>query len=118
MGDLGYRLYLGHHGARCRNAMLRPTDFVVVTEHGIFDVPVVYCRCPTARTYTEQLMLAGLWPATWDNPQTATTISTLKVFDSLSNNGQVNVHDFMAHVARLTDNVGAGEVKVGDGCIV
>ena len=112
LGELGLQLCLGHHGERCRNAFLRASDMVVVHEHGVSDVPVVYCRCPGARPYADQLMLAGLWPATWENPQTATTISAVKIFDSLSNNGQLNVHDFIAHVTRLTDNVEAAEVKV------
>ncbi len=110
--DLGYELRLGHQGRRCKNAFSLPRDLNVIHDHGIFDIHVVYCQCSTAGKIPDQLIEAGLWPASWTNPQSATTTSALRTFHSLSMNAQVNANDYIAHLKRSTDNVGAADLKV------
>ncbi|KAK7677490.1 hypothetical protein QCA50_019496 [Cerrena zonata] len=81
--DLGYTLYLGHHGKQCHNQIttgVKSTDpktstVTVVDTTGIHLVDVMYCKCPTeASAFGEdhpvQLWKAGLWPATYTRPQT------------------------------------------------
>ncbi|KAI1785825.1 hypothetical protein LXA43DRAFT_894803, partial [Ganoderma leucocontextum] len=108
--QLGFESRLGHGGQRCMNALSNPKPLVVIHEHGIMELPIVYCACRSARSEVEQLVLAGLWPATWEKPQTATTLTALETFHSLNLNAQMNVHDYLGHLKRQTDNVGAEDV--------
>ena len=110
--QIGYEFRLGHDSKRCGNAPQNTKTVVVIHEHGIMDLPIVFCACRDAGSEVEQLMRAGLWPATWDRPQTATTWTALEAFHSLNLNGQMNVHDYLAHLKRHTDNVCAEDVKV------
>ncbi|TBU45985.1 hypothetical protein BD309DRAFT_989187 [Dichomitus squalens] len=109
--QIGYELRLGHGGALCGKSLSKASNLVVLHEHGIMDLPVVYCACEGSGSEVEQLMRAGLWPATWERPHTATSLTALEAFHSLNLNGQVNVHDYLAHLKRQTDNVCAEDVK-------
>ena len=112
LGDLGYELALEHDGHRCPGAVSEARDFVVVHEHGVARIPIVYCNCRDAPPHTTQLMRAGLWPATWEKPRSAITLQALKTFDSLSVNAHTTAHDFIKHLEHLTDVVAPDEVKV------
>ena len=112
LGDLGYELALEHAGHRCPGAGSEARDFVVVHEHGVSRIPIVYCNCRDAPPHTTQLMRAGLWPATWEKPRSAITLQALKTFDSLSVNAHTTAHDFIKHLEHLTDVVVPDEVKV------
>ena len=112
LGDLGYEMSLEHGGERCPDAPSEPRDFVVVHDHGVSRLPIVYCTCKDALPATTQLMRAGLWPATWDKPRSVITLQALKIFDSLSVNAHTTAHDFIRHLERLSDVVAPDEVKV------
>ncbi|KAI0697960.1 hypothetical protein C8T65DRAFT_551003, partial [Cerioporus squamosus] len=75
----------------------------VIHDHGVSDIHIAYCQCSTARTIAQQLIEAGMWPASWTNSQPATTISALRTFDCLTMNARANVNDYVAHVKRTTD---------------
>ncbi|EJF55675.1 hypothetical protein DICSQDRAFT_184244 [Dichomitus squalens LYAD-421 SS1] len=111
LGDIGYQMALHHGGYRCPSATSEGRDIVVVHEHGIESVPVVYCACMDAPPDPSQLMEAGLWPATWEKPRSAITLAALKTFHSLSHNAHTNAHDFVAHLERLSDGVITVDVK-------
>ncbi|KAI0705770.1 hypothetical protein C8T65DRAFT_577516, partial [Cerioporus squamosus] len=83
----------------------------VLHEHGLVDIPFVFCICDTASVEPGQLLAAGLWPATWDTPETATTLTTLETFHNLSMQAQVNIHDYLEHLKRMTDGVLSAQVK-------
>ena len=112
LGDLGYEMSLEHGGDRCPDAPSEPRDFVVVHDHGVSRLPIVYCSCKDAPPATTQLMRAGLWPATWEKPRSVITLQALKIFDSLSVNAHTTAHDFIRHLERLSDVVAPDEVKV------
>ncbi|KAI1788225.1 hypothetical protein LXA43DRAFT_895044 [Ganoderma leucocontextum] len=111
LGDLGYELVLEHRGARCPGALSQGREFVIVHDHGIARLPIVYCSCPHAPPATTQLMRAGLWPATWEKPRSAITLQALKTFDSLSVNAHTTAHDFIGHLELLSDVVASDDVK-------
>ncbi|KAI1784958.1 hypothetical protein LXA43DRAFT_900780 [Ganoderma leucocontextum] len=111
LGELGYQFALGHDGQRCPAALSEGRDFVVIHEHGIARLPIVYCDCPHGAPQTTQLMRAGLWPATWEKPRSAITLQVLKTFHSLTLNAHTNAHDFIAHLERMSDNVDPDAVK-------
>ena len=73
---------------------------------------IVFCSCPNSAPETTQLMRAALWPATWEKPRSAISMTCLKTFHSLTLNAHTNVHDYIAHLARLPDKVSTDEVQV------
>ena len=119
--DLGHVLHLGHCGDRC--ATVPPAhdggvnrrftrEMVIMHEHGLVTMPVMFCRCRPTRSDAEQLITAGLWPATWHTPRTATTINALDSFHNLSVQAHVNIHDYVQQIKHATDGVMTDEVKV------
>lgn len=120
--QLGYVMFVGH-GHKCCPMYARREDespmyeahareMVVLHEHGIMNVNMVLCICEGAPSNAQQLLAGGLWPATWDQPKTATTLAALELFDSLNHQAQVNVHDFLGCLNRMTDAVLTDEVQV------
>ncbi|KAI0699067.1 hypothetical protein C8T65DRAFT_581590, partial [Cerioporus squamosus] len=119
--DLGNVVYLGH-GSGCCPKILKHDDgtpdpqsrtriITVLHEHGLVDMPFVFCICENALPDPAQLLAAGLWPATWDTPETATTLNALETFHNLSLQAQVNIHDYLEHLKRMTDGVITDQVK-------
>ncbi|KAH9015061.1 hypothetical protein EDB85DRAFT_1898928 [Lactarius pseudohatsudake] len=47
---------------------------------GVHEIGVSWCRCPEAAEHDIQLMMAGLFPATFRNPKTAFTFRVLEEF--------------------------------------
>ncbi|KAI0715610.1 hypothetical protein C8T65DRAFT_738477 [Cerioporus squamosus] len=76
-------------------------------------MPFVFCICEKAVVEPGQLLPAGLWPATWDTPETATMLTTLEAFHNLSLQAQMNIHNFMESQAldRQRDVGGVGMPK-------
>ena len=119
--DLGHVVYLGHEGACC--SMIPHVNGVpdlqtcsrlmtVLHKHGFVEIPFVCCHCQTPINYAHQLLGVGLWLATWENPETAITLTTLEMFHNLSLQAQVNTNDYLEHLKRMTDGVLTMQVKV------
>ncbi|KAI0356813.1 hypothetical protein OH77DRAFT_1533775 [Trametes cingulata] len=108
---LGFVWNLGHGGRTCPYSWRPPRDMVVIHEHGIHDIPIRFCDCAGTAPETEQLMQVGLWPATWEQPRTATTLNALRAYHGLELQGQLNVHDYLGYLARVTDDVAPHLVK-------
>ncbi|KAI0372513.1 hypothetical protein BV20DRAFT_1034578 [Pilatotrama ljubarskyi] len=94
--DLGFVWSLGHGGRACPYSWRKPRDMVVIHEHGIADIPIRFF---------------GLWPATWQQPRTATMLNALRAFHGLELQGQLNIHDYLGYLAWVTDNVAPHLVK-------
>ncbi|KAI1782416.1 hypothetical protein LXA43DRAFT_905863 [Ganoderma leucocontextum] len=120
--DLGIVLYLGHGGEPCpsipvglngtADVMPRTREMVIVHENGHTDIRALFCQCANPRASEPvQLLESGMWPATWLQPRTAITLTTLDTFQSLSHKAHVNVNDYEAHLKRMTDAVLTEEVK-------
>ncbi len=122
LADLGHGFYLGHNGECCPEFPRHHKDKTpllhnarsmgIFHEHGFVEIPVVFCRCLPRRSDAEQLIAAGLWPATWHTPSTATTLTALDAFHGLSMQAQVNLHDYVQHLKQMTDGVLTDDVKV------
>ncbi|KAI0675894.1 hypothetical protein C8Q78DRAFT_1066529 [Trametes maxima] len=109
--SLGYVLHLNHGGGECPHAHREPRQFVVMYDHGVLDLPVWFCVCTNAAPETDQLIEAGLWPATWHQPRTAMTISVMETYQLLSRQAQVAIDNFVRTLERKTDNVLPQTVK-------
>ena len=112
LAGLGFELRLGHEGQRCPNALPLAKHLKVIHEHGSEDMNVVYCACPPNRARTEQLILAGLWPATWEMPATAISLTALETFHKLKYGAHLTAHDYVEFLKRMTDAVLTHEVPV------
>lgn len=66
-------MQLGHPlGVKCVNPKPAPGDhFVIMDTCGIHDVALAFCGCASAHNDVTQLLRAGLFPATIQQPETA-----------------------------------------------
>ncbi|KAJ7825921.1 hypothetical protein B0H14DRAFT_3725728 [Mycena olivaceomarginata] len=64
-----------------------------------------------SQLHWEQLLSYGWYPVTPDNPQSAITIAALKLFHSISLQGETTVYHFFNALAKITDNTGSKEFK-------
>ncbi|GJE92976.1 hypothetical protein PsYK624_091350 [Phanerochaete sordida] len=108
--ELGVVLHLGHEGRRCEHRKRDPRPMCIVSEEGIHQLRVQLCECPDPTTSLPQpdsiqLLQHGFWPASWNEPHTAFTISLLKTFSLLANTAHVNSYDYFQVLRRKTDNV-------------
>ncbi|VDB96150.1 unnamed protein product [Peniophora sp. CBMAI 1063] len=105
--ELGIRIQLMHRpGEVCNFRSLHSiSDFTVIHTNGIHQIPVDFCKCELGRDipYHIQLMRWRFWPATCENPQTATTFEALDLFTRLSVLGRLNVYDFYRALEAATD---------------
>ncbi|KAF7306198.1 CxC2 domain-containing protein [Mycena indigotica] len=106
---LGLRIQLGHwhDGNRCpRPIHAAGDDFLVIDTNGIHEIGLDFCGCLTNGTPTQQLIRAGLYPATTTNPRTAATINVLRHFHLNFLESKCSAYDFYYSLARQTDNMG------------
>nr|GAT55010.1 predicted protein [Mycena chlorophos] len=112
--SLGSVYQLGHEGHPCvLPASLEPKRMVVVDVKGIFVLDVRFCGCARSHRHKDkavaQLMEQGWYPATTLDPQTCATFEALELFRSLNVVGNVNAHDFVGSLERLTDPTQIGD---------
>jgi hypothetical protein len=90
---------------------------VVIAPNGFHHVAVDFCECRLSgsRRRWEQLLSYGWYPATPDDPQSAITISTLKLFHAVSLQGKTTAYHFFNALAKITENTGSNAFKV-DSC--
>jgi hypothetical protein len=114
----GYAHHLGHHGALCPNPASH-TDlfFQVVDTNGIHDTKIRFCGCSNVDR-VDQLMRAGLFPATVDRPTMAFTLTVLKQFHLHHLESKESAYDFIGALRRLTDNAFAHEVAVSNRIVI
>jgi hypothetical protein len=108
LGDLGFKLFLGHGTMRCPNA---PTGSnskerltVIVHTNGIHKLDVEYCYCAHATDEPSQLTCAGLFPATMEKPETAFTFTVLKEFHAHTLSSKKSAYDYFIALQKLTNN--------------
>jgi hypothetical protein len=87
----------------------------VIAPNGFHHVALDYCECRLSgsKHKWEQLLLHGWYPATPDDPQSAITISALKLFHAVSLQGKTTAYHFFNALAKITDNTGSSAFKVG-----
>ncbi|KAF7341647.1 CxC2 domain-containing protein [Mycena sanguinolenta] len=112
--QLGLRVQLGHvDNQPCPRAYRGRDKFVVIAENGFHHIAVDFCQCRLSqgRQRWEQLLLYGWYPSTPDNPKSAVTIATLKLFHAVSLQGKTMVYHFFNALAKITDNAGSQAFK-------
>ncbi|KAJ7628915.1 hypothetical protein FB45DRAFT_1028980 [Roridomyces roridus] len=111
---LGVRVQLGHADNKpCPRARRGYDKFVVIHTNGLHHVAVDFCACAHrgSQPHWEQLLAFGWYPATPDMPQSAATISCLKLFHALSLQGKTTAYHFFNALSKVTDNLGASPFK-------
>ncbi|VDC04364.1 unnamed protein product [Peniophora sp. CBMAI 1063] len=115
--DVGIRLQLLHRpGEVCKFRSLHTVEnCTVIHTNGIHKIPVDFCKCELGRDIPNhiQLMRWRLWPATCENPRTATTFEALDLFTRLSVLGRLNIYDFHRALEAATD----GAMLKGIACV-
>ncbi|KAH9910254.1 uncharacterized protein BXZ73DRAFT_83815, partial [Epithele typhae] len=110
-------LHLGHGGLPCPVSLAsqQKRAMTIVDSHGPQTFEVTFCTHASFEQEpmheSMQLIQAGLWPATWDTPRTAFTISALRDFHLLSLQSQISVLDIWNYLARSKDNIRTHEIE-------
>ncbi|KAJ2912129.1 hypothetical protein MD484_g8292, partial [Candolleomyces efflorescens] len=90
--------------------------FCIIDQNGIHTVNLDFCNCDTAQPHFVQLLRYGWYPATVTNPNTAATLSVLKLYQMLSHEGKISAFEFYTALERLSDNTGTSTPKVSEQC--
>ncbi|KAJ7029952.1 hypothetical protein C8F04DRAFT_916776, partial [Mycena alexandri] len=111
---LGLVYQLGHQGGPCETPNLVVRTLVVIDTKGVHTIR--YRRCGCARSdnmnHVDEFIRNAWYPATATDPDTCATFRVLEVFRLLNVVGNVNAHDFVTVLERLTSGVGStGMVK-------
>lgn len=127
LSNIGVVIRLGcsHPGKRCRSrAEPEKTKTMTVLHcNGFQKCQISYCSClPEGGFFSEaaavQLVKAGLFPASFKQPQTVFTLEVLEEFRHLSHHAKVNGRDFIATKTRMTNNAFRKEVSVSLTCVL
>ncbi|KAJ7178549.1 hypothetical protein C8R43DRAFT_942201 [Mycena crocata] len=98
---------LGHGGHPCKRPEAAMRSMVVMHINGVHQVNYHRCKCDRSR-HTNNLgeLIANEWyPATTVDPETCATFQALDLFRLLSVVGNMNVHDFVGSLERMTDSM-------------
>ncbi|KAJ7208874.1 hypothetical protein GGX14DRAFT_365133 [Mycena pura] len=95
-------IYLGHHGEICPKASPRE-GFTLVDVNGIHATVIRFCGCSPTPSKLEQLVRAGIFPASTDTPKTGFTFHVLERWKYYRHQGHLSMWDFMRILQRLTD---------------
>ncbi|KAH9035448.1 hypothetical protein EDB83DRAFT_2228949 [Lactarius deliciosus] len=131
MWEVGISLHLGHSGNLCPNQSMyhqvgsqneyntaadlgfsnsKPGHcdeegnqiITVINRSGIHEIGVSWCCCPEAPKRDMQLMMAGLFPATFHNLKTVFTFQVLEDFHLDNLECKTTPSQFFSHLQRLT----------------
>jgi hypothetical protein len=86
----------------------------IVDRSGIHEIGIGWCRCPEAPEHDMQLMMAGLFPATFHNPKTAFTFRVLEEFHLDNLECKTTPSQFFSRLRRLTNDEFTNTVPVGE----
>ncbi|KAK6977289.1 CxC2 domain-containing protein [Favolaschia claudopus] len=98
---------LGHNGRRCPAADAAKS-FTLVDTNGIHATAISFCRCKTGdgqnpKPEFEQLLSAGIFPATVKQPKTGYTLNLLEYYRELRNQSKISAYSFILVLQRLAD---------------
>jgi|SRR5580693_7394328 hypothetical protein len=85
----------------------------VIDRSGIHEIGVSWCHCPGALEHDMQLMMAGLFPATFRKPKTAFTFRVLEDFRLDNLECKTTPSQFFSRLRRLTNDEFPNTVPVG-----
>ncbi|KAK7056512.1 hypothetical protein VNI00_003068 [Paramarasmius palmivorus] len=106
ISDLGFVITLGHRGERCPSVdytrINATQSFRIVDMNGIHQTRIAFCNCRTTERY-EQLLEAGIFPATHEDPKTGFTFNLLDSFNIESLVSKKSAYDFVTALRRRTN---------------
>ena len=112
--EVGLTISLGHFGVRCPNLSTtscgRPTT--IVHTNGMHETIVEYCHCLEAPSEPFQLIKAGLFPSTLDQPMTAFTFEVLRNFEKHVLAFKKSAYDYCDALWKLTDSAFPQNISV------
>jgi hypothetical protein len=107
-GQLGFGGSKSRHNDKNENPMI-----TVVDRSGVHEIGVSWCCCHEAPERDMQLMMAGLFPATFRNPKTAFTFQVLGDFHLDNLECKTTPSQFFSRLRRLTSDEFPNTVPVG-----
>ncbi|KAJ7836173.1 hypothetical protein B0H13DRAFT_1652321 [Mycena leptocephala] len=113
--SLGLVYQLGHQGGRCVVPDTTIRSMVVMDTTGIHDVRYRRCGCDCSDTLNplRELLRNGWFPASATDPDSCATYKVLDTFRYLNVVGNINAHDFVTVLERMTSVVGStGMTKI------
>src|SRR5229473_3374231 len=90
---------------------------IIIDRSGVHEIGIRWCCCPDAPERDMQLMVAGLFPATFRNPKTAFTFQVLEEFHLDNLECKTTPSQFFSHLKRLTSDEFPNIVPVGHASI-
>jgi CxC2 like cysteine cluster associated with KDZ transposases len=85
----------------------------IVDRSGVHEIGVCWCCCSGAPERDAQLMMAGLFPATFHNPKTAFTFRVLEEYHLDNLECKTTPSQFFSRLRRLTNDEFPNTVPVG-----
>jgi len=112
--EVGLVISLGHSGIRCPNlsSMTRGRPTTIVHTNGMHETIIEYCHCLEAPSEPFQLIKAGLFPSTLDQPMTAFTFEVLRNFEKHALASKKSAHDYCDALRKLTDSAFPQNISV------
>jgi hypothetical protein len=102
LSDLGLSLQLGHNGMACPCPSIT-SSITVVNTMGLHNVKLNYCECAPSIPRYQQLLRAGLFPATEKRPSTTISFAFLETYSKLSQTAKTNLYDFYMFILARAD---------------
>jgi CxC2 like cysteine cluster associated with KDZ transposases len=89
----------------------------IIDRSGIHEIGIRWCCCPNALTHNMQLMVAGLFLATFQNPKMAFTFQVLEEFHLDNLECKTTPSQFISRLRRLTNDEFPNTMLVGQASI-
>jgi hypothetical protein len=89
----------------------------IVDRSGVHEIGVRWCCCLNAPERNMQLMMAGLFPATFRNPKTAFTFRVLEDFHLDNLECKTTPSQFFSRLKRMTSDEFPNRVPVSQTCL-
>jgi CxC2 like cysteine cluster associated with KDZ transposases/Kyakuja-Dileera-Zisupton transposase len=98
-------IQLGHNGNPCQSVYEDhfQHSFIIVDTNGVHSTRLRFCACHGCPSPTDQLLQARLFPATFEEPQTAFTFSVLKSYEAHHLESAESAYSFIMALRHLTD---------------
>lgn len=114
--ELGFILYLGHHGWRCPNlsSSQQPRPMTLVHTNGFHSHLVHFCHCQDAEKEAFQLARMELFPATIEQPETVFTFGLLRDYHKHTLSSKKSTHDYHKALVRLTSAAFPQDIPVSN----
>ena len=84
----------------------------MLSSNGIHNIAIDFCSCVGAPSHYIQVLEVGWWPSTPLDPQTAATMSLLRLFHVTNLQGQVTPTDFYRTLEQMSSGDGLRNLPV------